>query len=580
MALSRAAARAPRRSYSPTRHRDPAGIPSRARSAARRRRDSASNAARRRARSRPRARAGPRRFRPLRARASSAKRAVCQRSSSSERPLNVLPTITKPPVSGSRAPRWRFESQPRRRPLPPLRREHDEVEREHRLHLAPRLAAPAGLVARLDRLHHHALVSGGERLGEEALRLGRDRRWRSAAPRARRPRGRAAAGARAAADRRAPRRRGGARRRSTGAARRASTPRAVPKRLIVSWNARGASSSCRPNTSPSSTAESTSSDAAIAAISGSRSVTSFRLRVKIRTPAPERWTWTRAPSIFHSTDAAPVAASAAAGSADVDASIGRTGRPTSSATAARPGSPSANAIRAAAARSPQSIAARRTAAGRTFAARATASLITPASAPWRSSPTSRRARKSASAAVARAKNEAIRRGRCCRRADADRRAHFVEESHDVADLEHWRRSRARGDSRDASTNRRRSSPAAARPTGTRPRERSHPARGAAALRRAVRSSPRASASRPPPPTPRRDRRRALGREYGSTNSISGAGCTSGCTTARARRRASRSSCPRRRCGPHRRCRPRRSRQPRRATLAVISGSKPKRSSSI
>ena len=50
--------------------------------------------------------------------ASSVNRSVCQRSISSVMPLNVLPIMTNPPVSGSRAPRWMLESSPRRRPEP------------------------------------------------------------------------------------------------------------------------------------------------------------------------------------------------------------------------------------------------------------------------------------------------------------------------------------------------------------------------------------------------------------------------------------------------------------------------------
>ncbi len=48
---------------------------------------------------------------------SSWNRCVCQASSSSVIPLNVLPSITKPPA-GSRAPRCRFDNHPRRRPEP------------------------------------------------------------------------------------------------------------------------------------------------------------------------------------------------------------------------------------------------------------------------------------------------------------------------------------------------------------------------------------------------------------------------------------------------------------------------------
>ena len=77
--------------------------------------------------------------------------------------------------------------------------------------------------------------------------------------------------------------------------------------------------------------------------------------------------------------------------------------------------------------------------------------------------------------------------------------------------------------------------------------------------------------------PRRDRRR----HRAPQPPADGAGGRSArCSRARGRRRASRSSCPRRRCGRRRRCRPRRCATRRAATLAVISGSNPKRSSSI
>ena len=89
-----------------------------ARSAARRRRGSAGSSARRRRRSRRRARAArgrsSRRGRPrARAGARSARSSIA-----SVRPLNVLPSITKPAPDGSRAPRCRLLSQPRRRPWP------------------------------------------------------------------------------------------------------------------------------------------------------------------------------------------------------------------------------------------------------------------------------------------------------------------------------------------------------------------------------------------------------------------------------------------------------------------------------
>ena len=68
------------------------------------------------------------------------------------------------------------------------------------------------------------------------------------------------------------------------------------------------------------------------------------------------------------------------------ASIGCSGRPTSSLKPSRPPTPSVSATAATAPRSPRSISARRSAARGTSAACATASTITPASAPWRSSP--------------------------------------------------------------------------------------------------------------------------------------------------------------------------------------------------
>ena len=68
-------------------------------------------------RSRRRARGARRTCQPSSDTASSCSRAVCQRSSSSVRPLKVLPSITKPPA-GSRAPRCRLDSRPVRRPCP------------------------------------------------------------------------------------------------------------------------------------------------------------------------------------------------------------------------------------------------------------------------------------------------------------------------------------------------------------------------------------------------------------------------------------------------------------------------------
>ena len=53
----------------------------------------------------------------------------------------------------------------------PLRAEHDEIVRPHRLHLAPGLAAPAGRVRGRGVLHDDALVSGAEGFVQDALSL-------------------------------------------------------------------------------------------------------------------------------------------------------------------------------------------------------------------------------------------------------------------------------------------------------------------------------------------------------------------------------------------------------------------------
>ena len=98
----------------------------------------------------------------------------------------------------------------------------------------------------------------------------------------------------------------------------------------------------------------------------------------------------------------PSRAIAAAMSSAGVASIGCTGRCSATAKRANPAAPSLRAARAVSRRLPLSIAARRTSAAGTLAAAAMASSITPSRAPWRSSPTRRRTRKSCSAAVARA----------------------------------------------------------------------------------------------------------------------------------------------------------------------------------
>ena len=55
--------------------------------------------------------------------------------------------------------------------MAPLDGDDDEVQRVDRLHLAPRPAAPPGVVRRGEVLHHHSLVATGHRGVEEALRF-------------------------------------------------------------------------------------------------------------------------------------------------------------------------------------------------------------------------------------------------------------------------------------------------------------------------------------------------------------------------------------------------------------------------
>ena len=84
----------------------------------------------------------------------------------------------------------------------------------------------------------------------------------------------------------------------------------------------------------------------------------------------------------------------------LDASIGLSGCPTSRPNADSAPAPPSSAASATAGRDPRSITARRTRVTGTSDARATASVITPSSAPCRSSPESSRTRKNCSSAVA------------------------------------------------------------------------------------------------------------------------------------------------------------------------------------
>ena len=107
------------------------------------------------------------------------------------------------------------------------------------------------------------------------------------------------------------------------------------------------------------------------------------------------------PSSFHSTAAGPpILARASSMLVALEASIGRTGRPTSRPNAASASLPPTRAAAATVPSEPRSITARRTSATGTEAAGATASVMTPSSAPWRSSPESRPYRNRCSSSVA------------------------------------------------------------------------------------------------------------------------------------------------------------------------------------
>src|SRR5690606_31229908 len=124
----------------------------------------------------------------------------------------------------------------------------------------------------------------------------------------------------------------------------------------------------------------------------------------MRTSLSSLCTCIRAPSSLYSNAALPKASSAAAVLSAVCASIGCKGCMSSSRKASSPSCPSVIAAAATDAEFPDSITARRTSRSGSPEAFAMASTITPSSAPCRSSPSSRRARKSCSTVVARPKS--------------------------------------------------------------------------------------------------------------------------------------------------------------------------------
>ena len=167
----------------------------------------------------------------------------------------------------------------------PLDREHHEIERVHRFDLEPARAAPTGLVRRVERLGHDAFMTGGERAVEELLRRGRDRRSPAGRPGTRsgtisaRPRPRSLAGHVEQVD--AVDGAAGRRRTPTAVARPAAAAMSAlrPNRDAVTWNRCGRPSGRSAIASPSATRVVTGSASVASTTSGSRAVTSSRLRV-------------------------------------------------------------------------------------------------------------------------------------------------------------------------------------------------------------------------------------------------------------------------------------------------------------
>ena len=215
--------------------------------------------------------------------------------------LERLADHDEPAGRGIRAPEVEVRQPAPAAAAPPLGGQDHQVEGVDRLDLPPRRPPAAGLVGRPDRLHHHALVAGGQGPGLEGEGrvevVGRPATGTRGTPMRSRAADRSARGR---SSRSSPSRWRQSKNHTPSDAR-PGGPVRRPKLLIVSWNASGPSS-LTPRISPSSTTWSRSSDRRRSTTAGRRSVMSLRLRVKRRTSSPRRWAWMRAPSSFHSTE--------------------------------------------------------------------------------------------------------------------------------------------------------------------------------------------------------------------------------------------------------------------------------------
>ena len=278
-------------------------------------------------------------------------------------------------------------------------------------------------------------------------------------------------------------------------------------RAPVTWNGCGLPSSRSTIASPSTTRSPPGRAATASTTSGTRSVISSRLRVNTETSPDRRCTCTRMPSSLPSTRSSPPPTDATASSAVFAdaASIGRTGRPTTSPTSSSAAAPPRAASDATSAAVPASMAARRTTESGTAYAAATAPRTTPSRAPWRRLPVMRSRRNRCSSAVARPRRPA---SSALREAADPAPARRREPAEGGVDLGHGERRLGRGARAAcrASGSRPRGVAAGAPRTGARRRRRPRRGRTARTARPVPRSWPCASASRRRRWRPRRPRR--------------------------------------------------------------------------
>ena len=238
-----------------------------------------------------------------------------------------------------------------------------------RLDLQPGRSAPAGLVGRVERLRPSRLRARGPARRRRSAAAAPRRPSRCAGSRARRQTRPAPPGARRAAGR-AGRRRPGAAGRTAARQRSVELRRRRANALAVTWNGAG-----RPSGRSSDRLAVQHQRAHRQRADGRHDLGQPRGDVveAAGEHAPRRRrrgaTCTRAPSSFHSTAAGRGRRQRVVDRRrPADASIGCSGRPTTSRCAASPGPPSVSATRATAPRSPRSMSARRSSAGGTPAA--------------------------------------------------------------------------------------------------------------------------------------------------------------------------------------------------------------------